>query len=384
MIVGVMSDLHLGYRQYGLKDRENDFYEQYDKCVDQLIQSECDIVVIGGDIFDTHRPSPQAINVFLNGLKKLNNHGIKVLNIVGNHTQLQVKDHFEADYLFVNHDYIVLSENRVYEHDGCLFCGLPYYPNHSLEQFKKEVARFNKMAKAHDHAILVIHQEFQEYCGFDGAEMSISDLSIDNFDAVICGHIHNHQVDQIADTLFMQPGSIERLNTKEAKDESIQGKGVFFLKIESEQPSFIFVRIENSRKIFSEEVVLVDDIEKNNELFRELKNMVDQTNGLLSLKVYDEFGYLELCREWEKKLSDVTLMTRMTYYDQKEMAVTSSSIDEKDLTPLGGLMNAVKDWNDNQRQLAVDLYHKLSSKDSEVVASAKNISDQYLKDNFDI
>ena len=112
--------------------------------------------------------------------------------------------------------------------------------------------------------------------------------------------------------------------------------------------------------------------------------MVDHTNGLLSLKVYDEFGYLELCREWEKKLSDITLMTRMTYYDQKEMAVTSSSIDEKDLTPLGGLMNAVKDWNDNPRQLAVDLYHKLSSKDAEVVASAKNISDQYLKDNFDI
>lgn len=384
MKIGIMSDLHLGYRQYGLREREKDFYIRYRDYISQCIEENCDIVIIAGDIFHTHTPSPEAINVFLHGIQSLNEHNIKVMNIVGNHTQLQIKDHFEADYLFTMYDYMVLDEDSSYHINGCLFCGLPYHPNHNLDEFKSKVAYFNNEAKEYNQAILVIHQEFQEYCGFTDVVMSIHDIEIDNFDYVICGHIHSRKTDQIGKTHFIQPGSLERLNTKEAYDESIEGKGLYLIDPQDDEFDDQFVRIENSRKIFSEEVVLVDDIEKNNELFRELKNMVDHTNGLLSLKVYDEFGYLELCREWEKKLSDITLMTRMTYYDQKEMAVTSSSIDEKDLTPLGGLMNAVKDWNDNPRQLAVDLYHKLSSKDSEVVASAKNISDQYLKDNFDI
>ena len=72
MKIGIISDLHLGYRQYGLKDRENDFYTQYKKCIKTIVEEECDYAIFAGDIFDTHKPSTVAINIFGTGLSLLN------------------------------------------------------------------------------------------------------------------------------------------------------------------------------------------------------------------------------------------------------------------------------------------------------------------------
>ena len=219
--IGIISDLHLNYRQYGLKDREEDFYYQYHLCITECIEKKCDIVIMAGDIFDNHNPSPKAIDVFEQGLNNLNKNGITVLNIVGNHTQLQVKDHFPPDSLFKQkYDYCLLDSKHLFKDDNLFICGLPYYANHSLEKLKKHIVSFNEMASEYDVSILVLHQEFQEYCGFTGAHMSINDIKIDNFDFVICGHIHSRIIDKINDkTTYIQPGSIERMNSKEALDE---------------------------------------------------------------------------------------------------------------------------------------------------------------------
>lgn len=257
MKIGVMSDLHLGYRQYGLIDREEDFYKQYELCILQCIAYECDIVIIAGDIFDTHKPSPKSIHVFEAGIKALNKNEIIVLNIVGNHTQLQVKDHFSPDKLFEDkYEYFLLDEGFAFN-KNIFICGLPYYANHSLDKLKKHIAKYNEIAKDQKFSILVLHQEFQEYCGFTGAHMSINDIEIDNFDYVICGHIHSRVIDMHGKVAFIQPGSIERMNTKEAQDEVENGKGITIIEIDDTDPDSNytdFVRIENFRKIFSEEV----------------------------------------------------------------------------------------------------------------------------------
>ena len=40
--IGIISDLHLNYRQYGLKDREEDFYKQYHSVILECINYDCD------------------------------------------------------------------------------------------------------------------------------------------------------------------------------------------------------------------------------------------------------------------------------------------------------------------------------------------------------
>ncbi|HWZ59994.1 MAG TPA: DNA repair exonuclease [Gemmatimonadaceae bacterium] len=62
-----LSDLHLGFRQYqrltpgGINQREADVAATFKQAIDQTIALRPDLVVIGGDVFHTVRPSNQAI-----------------------------------------------------------------------------------------------------------------------------------------------------------------------------------------------------------------------------------------------------------------------------------------------------------------------------------
>ena len=58
MNIAIIGDLHLGYRQYGLDERERDFYQRWGQIIDDIIsRKNIDIVLQLGDIFDTHIPS---------------------------------------------------------------------------------------------------------------------------------------------------------------------------------------------------------------------------------------------------------------------------------------------------------------------------------------
>ena len=41
-----LADTHLGYRQFGLLEREKDFYEVFDKIIDKIIEEKVDFVYI--------------------------------------------------------------------------------------------------------------------------------------------------------------------------------------------------------------------------------------------------------------------------------------------------------------------------------------------------
>ena len=221
MKIGIISDLHLGKRNYGIIELENDFYKQYHKCINELIQQKVDTVIIAGDIFDTPKVSPLAIDQFQQGLRTLNTHGINVLNIIGNHTMMQTAQHIPADKLFENEfSYSILDENYQYSFDDTIIMGLPYHKDTKINELKEKIEKLGEKATGKKHKILVLHQEFQEYCGFAGAKLSINDIPLDKFDIIICGHIHQRLKDELSNTIFIQPGSIERLNKTEAQDKS--------------------------------------------------------------------------------------------------------------------------------------------------------------------
>ncbi len=79
------ADTHLGYRQYGIIEREKDFYEVFDEIVDVAIREHVNLVVHGGDLFDTTRPPPQAFRAAIRSLRKLNEHGICFVVVAGDH-----------------------------------------------------------------------------------------------------------------------------------------------------------------------------------------------------------------------------------------------------------------------------------------------------------
>ncbi len=52
-----VSDLHLGYAQYGLEARRQDFDNAFSEIVDKAIELKPDFMIIAGDLFI--KPDPQ-------------------------------------------------------------------------------------------------------------------------------------------------------------------------------------------------------------------------------------------------------------------------------------------------------------------------------------
>ncbi len=79
------ADIHLGYQQYGVKERFNDFSRVFLHIVDQAILRRVDFVLLAGDLFEKRTVDPMAMRVAVEGLRKLCDANILTLAVEGNH-----------------------------------------------------------------------------------------------------------------------------------------------------------------------------------------------------------------------------------------------------------------------------------------------------------
>ena len=87
------ADLHLGAPFKGLRASSplwadvllKAIPDAYRRIVDTAIEKQVDFVVVAGDIFDDSRPSYADFSLFVSGLERLNDAGIPVYFVTGNH-----------------------------------------------------------------------------------------------------------------------------------------------------------------------------------------------------------------------------------------------------------------------------------------------------------
>ena len=79
------SDLHLGYAQYGLEARRQDFDNAFRELVDKTIELNVDFMIIAGDLFHQARPSNVTLENTIRCFKRLKDAGIPVLTVDGSH-----------------------------------------------------------------------------------------------------------------------------------------------------------------------------------------------------------------------------------------------------------------------------------------------------------
>src|SRR3989441_8068341 len=87
-----IADTHLGYEQYGVRERFNDFSRAFWDIIDDAIQRNVDFVVIAGDLFNKRAIDAQTLIHAIEGLKKLKDKGIPVIAIEGNHDRSYYRD----------------------------------------------------------------------------------------------------------------------------------------------------------------------------------------------------------------------------------------------------------------------------------------------------
>ena len=79
------ADLHLGYAQYGLEVRRQDFDKAFNELVDKTIELKPDFMIIAGDLFHQPRPSNITLENTIRSFKRLRDAGIPVLTVDGSH-----------------------------------------------------------------------------------------------------------------------------------------------------------------------------------------------------------------------------------------------------------------------------------------------------------
>ena len=228
MKICIATDFHLSYKQYGLEEREHDFYRQYENLIHNVINEKPKILLILGDIFDTPYPKPISIKKFEEGLDMLKEQGIKVYGIIGNHTMIQRKNYYPIDKIF-DDKYTLLDEDYIITED-IFIGGLKYHPK--THDIKPLIDKLYEESKGCKLKILLLHQILKQDqpIGYDYDE---EDLRLDRFDFVFLGHLHKRTTRKCGNSVIHYSGSINSCNISEMSDEMRNGKGYSVLDTDS-------------------------------------------------------------------------------------------------------------------------------------------------------
>ncbi|WP_324756752.1 DNA double-strand break repair protein Mre11 [Haloarcula montana] len=203
-------DTHLGYQQYHVPERRQDFLAAFRQVVDDAIEDGVDAVVHAGDLFHDRRPSLTDIMGTLSVLEELDDADIPFLAVVGNHEakrDAQWLDLYESLGLAIRLD----DEPTVV--GDTAFYGLDFVPRSQRDSLAYEFAPHDA-----DHAALVTHGLFQpfDYGDWD-AEVVLTESSV-AFDALLLGDNHAPGKQKVADAWVTYCGSTERASASERED----------------------------------------------------------------------------------------------------------------------------------------------------------------------
>ena len=374
-----LADTHLGYRQYGLMEREEDFYNVFHKTVDKIIESKVDFVIHSGDLFETNKPSTRTLFEFQKDFFKLNEAGIPVYAIAGNHDSVMKKGSMPPQVLFKELGLKLISPSQpCYLHGGVLICGLPYSPKTQMNYYREKLRMLEKEADNHLKSILVLHQGIDKYFN-QSYELELEHIP-KNFDYYALGHLHNYIVDDFGKGKLVYPGSAEIWRTNELQDARKNGKGFCIVNLSQDPPEIERVAIDMPREYIREYIDYGDlneklDIIKNHIMKLENKPVLElivENGDFNSSDVYDIIN---------DALGEHVLTIRPNLRPDDSTITDIPEGDGETLDPRGLLYQELDERHNSKEinNLAVDLLDKLSKGNEE---ESKHISDKFYEDFY--
>lgn len=232
MRIAHISDTHLGYRQYNLDERENDFYDAFNKAINKIIEERVDILIHSGDLFDSPTPPIKALYVFKKALNKINGK-IKIYTILGDH-DMPKRRGMPPHKLF---DIRVLGVGKLEweEVDGVLVAGISNIKGRGVGLLKNELKKFDVIADKYKKSILLSHQAIDKYLPFEGAyELKEDDLPR-KATYYAFGHLHSRVREKFGEGYLAYAGSLEIIGKNEIKSWEEKGKGFYIIDLEGDE-----------------------------------------------------------------------------------------------------------------------------------------------------
>lgn len=221
-----IADIHLGYQQYGLQERFDDFSHAYLRLLDEALAQQVDFVLLAGDLFEKRTVDPLAMRVAIEGFSKLQQAGIPVLAVEGNHEKAYYHEQYSWMDFLDGLGCVTLLNPRFedgrailepYSDDGGAYVDLPggvrvYGIKYYGASTGKVLSMFSSALATLDHsqvryAILMLHAGLEGQLAHIG-RLKLSDLEPlrEHIDYVALGHIHKPY--SVEDWIY-NPGSPE-------------------------------------------------------------------------------------------------------------------------------------------------------------------------------
>ncbi len=229
------ADLHLGYSQYGLEARRQDFDNAFEELVDKTIELKPDFMIIAGDLFHQARPFNHTLENTIRSFKRLKDSGIPVLTVDGSHDSAPNTITSTILYPLDSAGLIIhlprhqgASWNKP---DCCYVYGIPTYHNRhkTKEALPKFMEENQPNPKANAANIFVFHGALciPSLKGPFEAEILPEELP-SGFCYYAAGHVHERYMGKFKDGILVYSGSTETVSYGEAKNQ----KGFYHVKVD--------------------------------------------------------------------------------------------------------------------------------------------------------
>ena len=247
------ADFHLGYSQYGLEARREDFDRAFQELVDKTIELKPDFMIIAGDLFNHARPSNVTLERAIKNFSRLREAGIPVLAVDGSHdsapnivtgTILTPLDSAGLVYYLPRHEGACWRKE-----DCCYVYGVPNFrTRRKTEELLPVFMAQNKPVPDPElFNIFVLHMALDipsltpPYIEAEAPP----ELIPEGFDYYAAGHVHKSYKDRFKTGLLVYSGSTETVDYEEGKND----KGFYYVEVDEKgTASPQFVRLESPRE----------------------------------------------------------------------------------------------------------------------------------------
>ena len=309
--IAIVSDVHLGTRQYGIKERYDDFLKAFMGFGRSVIDKSVDAVVIGGDLFDSPRPDARSVFVAQSVINEIKDAGIKVFGIDGNH---DLSDNWWLKVIGAN---VLIPQEATYV-AGVTIGGI------SCKNGRDLVAEIESMAGSGIKTdILVAHFALAEMNGGGSADTGVQELSplLDKMGVkcVLMGHVHIPDCRKWNGVLYVNPGSTEMKSINEPKEK-------FYFVLDTDTWKAEPVHL-NTRKVEDVEISDEDDLA---DFLTEIENDAKTRASILDCP--DKTFYQVIA---DDSIDDVFKRLSKTIHDTGALArIVMRSSKARDLAPV--------------------------------------------------
>ena len=231
MRIAHISDTHLGYKQYNLDEREDDFYQAFNEAIDKAIEERADILIHSGDLFNTYTPPIKALHTFKEALKKMDGK-MKIFTILGEHDT--PKRRAMVPHKLFDIPVLGIGELEYHEVNDVLVAGISNLKGILTEHLKSELRKFDDIAKNYKYSILIVHQGIKEHLPFEGAyELTEDDLP-GKATYYAFGHIHSRIKKRFGNGFLCYSGSTEIVSRDQIREWERNGKGFYIVDLDND------------------------------------------------------------------------------------------------------------------------------------------------------